>query len=159
MASVAALEPWQRLGITPEQLLEGIGKEVGRVCLVACRRGAEGAALFFPNNALAYMESRGVAGPLLISYEGETLVPAPVAYISALAVFPGAQGAGVGRHLLQACEQACLAAGAKQVCLCVSKWNVRAQEFYRRNGYAEVGRIPDFLVAGNTEMLMIKNLA
>ena len=40
--------------------------------------------------------------------------------------------------------------------LFVSDFNTGAQRFYERNGYAQIGFVPNCLRPGNTENLMMK---
>jgi ribosomal protein S18 acetylase RimI-like enzyme len=43
------------------------------------------------------------------------------------------------------------------VFLCVSSFNDAARRLYERLGYAAVGRLPNFLVDGHDEILMMKS--
>ncbi|MDR7513025.1 MAG: GNAT family N-acetyltransferase, partial [Armatimonadota bacterium] len=76
-------------------------------------------------------------------------------YIRWIAVAPDARGAGVGRRLVAHAERRILAAGPN-VFLLVSEFNTAARAFYRRLGYREVGRIPDYVVPGVAERLLRK---
>ena len=77
-------------------------------------------------------------------------------YLRLLAVDAKAQGSGAGKALLDAAEEA--VKPARQLLLMVSEFNTGAQRFYRRQGYAQVGNCPDFLVDGIAEQLWIKRL-
>jgi len=77
-------------------------------------------------------------------------------YLRLLAVDAKAQGSGAGKALLDAAEEAMKP--ARQLLLMVSDFNTGAQRFYRRQGYAQVGNCPDFLVDGIAEQLWIKRL-
>ena len=48
--------------------------------------------------------------------------------------------------------------GRRKASLTVSDFNVRAFEFYKANGYYEVGMIPNALTDGIGEHLMLKDL-
>ena len=48
--------------------------------------------------------------------------------------------------------------GRRKASLTVSDFNVRAFEFYKANGYYEVGIIPNALTDGIGEHLMLKDL-
>ena len=42
--------------------------------------------------------------------------------------------------------------------LCVSSFNTRARNFYERNGYHPVGELKDYLIPGESEIIMYKYL-
>ncbi len=77
------------------------------------------------------------------------------AYLRTIAVAPAAQGSGVGALLLEAFESACPHPAGGWFLL-VSDFNARAQRFYKRHGYREVGRLPDFALPGITEVVFWK---
>ncbi len=78
-------------------------------------------------------------------------------YLRLLAVTPGSQERGVGALLLAAFETA-VAARSRHAFLLVSDFNQPAQAFYRKHGYAEVGRLPELVVAGIDELVYWKRL-
>ncbi len=78
-------------------------------------------------------------------------------YIQLFGIMAGCRGRGLGTELLLEFERTILA-GQARVFLLVSDFNAVAQRFYRKNGYEEVGRIPDFLLAGVAEVIMMKRL-
>jgi ribosomal protein S18 acetylase RimI-like enzyme len=47
---------------------------------------------------------------------------------------------------------------ADKVFLVVADYNPDAKRFYERNGYQQVGKIPDLYRPGVTEYLMVKDL-
>ena len=49
--------------------------------------------------------------------------------------------------------------GRRDLFLLVSSFNRRAQDLYRRHGYAQVGEIPDYIVDGHSELIFRKRLA
>ncbi len=77
-------------------------------------------------------------------------------YLRLLAVDPAAQGQGVaGRLLIEA--EAQVFAVSSAFFLMVNVNNEPARAFYRRCGYAELGVLPDYAVAGQDELLMWKS--
>jgi len=79
-------------------------------------------------------------------------------YVRWVAVAPDARGRGVGERLMRYAEERILRRGPN-VFLTVSDFNRRAQAFYRRLGYTEVGALPDYIVPGVTERLYRKTRA
>ena len=67
-------------------------------------------------------------------------------------------GSGIGSALLTRAEQLA-ARSTKDMLLLVSDFNVDAQRFYQRQGYAQIGAIPDYVLPGVTELLFRKVLA
>jgi len=126
-------EPW----ITLRRDLEGARTVVRRpgTELFLAREGQErlGFLLFAPH---------GLAG-------------AP--YVASIAVAESARGRGVGSQMLDWAEQHC--PGRRDLFLLVSSFNTRAQQLYLRHGYTQVGEIPDFVVAGHSELIYRKRLA
>ncbi|MBI4913703.1 MAG: GNAT family N-acetyltransferase [Acidobacteria bacterium] len=98
----------------------------------------------------AAWEGKGLAGVLVLNLHG-----AFVGYVQILAAAPSFRGRGVGRELLRFAE-ARIFREHRNVFLCVSDFNTRARAFYEREGYACVGEIPDYVVAGHSELLMRK---
>jgi ribosomal protein S18 acetylase RimI-like enzyme len=78
-------------------------------------------------------------------------------YLRLLVVDPQHRSLGIGRRLLEHLEGQVFAR-AKNLYLCVTDFNTRAREFYRRQGYVEIGPIPDLLIAGSAEILMRKSV-
>ena len=76
-------------------------------------------------------------------------------YIQDIAVVPVWQGQGVGNQLLQYAEER-IFRDARNVFLCVSSFNHRAQQLYQKRGYATVGILHDYLLTGMDEILMRK---
>jgi ribosomal protein S18 acetylase RimI-like enzyme len=113
-------------------------------CRVALRRA--GSELFVAR------ERGHPAGFILIHPYG--CVGSP--YIQSVAVAEGGRGRGVGSQLLAFAERAM--AARRFIFLCVSSFNRRAQELYRRLGYQRVGELPDYIVKGHSELLLCKKL-
>jgi ribosomal protein S18 acetylase RimI-like enzyme len=76
-------------------------------------------------------------------------------YLELLAIAPSAQGKGLGTTLLLYLERVVFQHG-QNLFVCVSDFNTAARRFYTRNGYEEVGPLPDLLIAGATEILLRK---
>jgi ribosomal protein S18 acetylase RimI-like enzyme len=76
-------------------------------------------------------------------------------YVQLIAVFPEFQNHGLGEKIMRFAEEA-IFQRSKNVFLCVSSFNPRAQKFYERLGYQKTGELENFLVAGHNEILMRK---
>ena len=130
---MASSDPWLTLGRGLEQ------------CRAACHR--PGYAMLVARQAdvpraFALLHPRGVAGS---------------PYLASFAVAAGSRGHGVGAFLLAACEQH-FRPSARHFFLCVSSFNARARAFYERQGFTQVGELPDYLIDGASEILMHKRL-
>lgn len=79
-------------------------------------------------------------------------------YLRLIALRPGQQGRGTGRHLLSAVEET-VRARHPDLFLLTSDFNTSAQRFYERAGYSRVGALPDFVKVGITEIIYWKRLA
>lgn len=64
----------------------------------------------------------------------------PVSELSKMYVLPRAHGAGVAHELMSTAVSACAERGSVAVWLGVSNVNLRAQRFYGKAGFVEVGR-------------------
>lgn len=78
-------------------------------------------------------------------------------YVQTIGVAPGLRGRGLGSAALAWAERR-IFQSHRDVLLCVSSFNRGAQRLYRRAGYAVVGRLRDYVVAGHDEILMRKTL-
>jgi len=78
-------------------------------------------------------------------------------YIASIAVVAEARGQGVGSELLCFAEQhfAC----REHLFLLVSSFNHRAQQLYRRHGYELIGELKDYIVKGQSELILLKRLS
>ena len=130
---MAASEPWITLGRGEDACREA-ALDPAYVTLVA---RADGAPVGF-----ARFHARGALG-------------AP--YLASIAVDPAARSRGIGAALLAAGEARF--AGARWMFLCLSDFNPRARVLYERHGYRLVGALPDYVVDGRAELLMVKRLA
>ncbi len=78
-------------------------------------------------------------------------------YVSSIAVAEEARGHGVGSALMAFAER--YFAGRKHLFLCVSSFNPRAQQLYRRLGYEHMATFKDYVVDGLSELLFHKRLS
>ena len=78
-------------------------------------------------------------------------------YLRAIGVDPGWRRRGIGKKLLAYAEARTMRQ-APNFYLCVSSFNRRAQAFYKRLGYDRVGKIPDLILAGSSELIYWKRL-
>jgi [ribosomal protein S18]-alanine N-acetyltransferase len=134
---MASSEPWITLG----RDLEGC-----RAALV--RPGTE----LFVARDLASKDQARPSGFVLLARYG--LAGSP--YIASIAVAPESRGRGVGSQLLRFAEEHY--AGSGHLFLLVSSFNHRAQNLYREHGYEFVGELKDYVVAGQSELILHKRL-
>jgi [ribosomal protein S18]-alanine N-acetyltransferase len=76
-------------------------------------------------------------------------------YLELLGVAGWARHRGTGRQLL-AYVEAFVFARTKNLFACVSDFNTGARDFYRKQGYQEIGPMPNFLIPGSAEILLRK---
>ena len=76
-------------------------------------------------------------------------------YLELLVVAPSARSKGLGSALLRHIE-GLVFARVKNLFACVSDFNAEARQFYKKNGYQEIGPMPNFLIPGSSEMLLRK---
>ncbi len=75
-------------------------------------------------------------------------LPAPAAELSKCYVHPAAHGTGAATALMQAAMDTAATAGCQTLWLGVNDLNLRAQAFYRKSGFSEIGR-RNFTVGGH----------
>ncbi len=139
IASIMATHTlWQHYGVTEasaEHRLTALF-EKGEHGLVATRAGGvEGFVIY---NAHTFGES---------------------GYIRLFGVDPHHTSAGTGSRLLSAVEQRLRQDGVGRLVLLCTEWNERARRFYRRQGFYEVGVLPDWVMEGTHEVLYAKMLS
>jgi len=78
-------------------------------------------------------------------------------YLELLVVAPSARSNGLGSALLKHVESLVFAR-AKNIFACVSDFNAGARQFYKKNGYQEIGPMPNFLIPGSAEILLRKTI-
>ncbi|MBM4124238.1 MAG: GNAT family N-acetyltransferase [Nitrospira sp.] len=76
-------------------------------------------------------------------------------YLELLVIAPSAQGTGLGGFLLDHLERQVFAR-TNNLFVCVSDFNPKARQFYKRHGYEEIGPIPNLLIRGSAEILLRK---
>ena len=130
---MATMEPWTTLGITLTQ------------SLVACQE--EGNLVY-----IAHDDQKPV-GVIILQNKGVASSP----YIKSIAVASGFRNQGAGKLLLAFAEDKYRTI-SKHLFLCVSSFNKQAQEFYKANGYRAVGEFENYIVDGQSEILMHKKL-
>ncbi len=81
-----------------------------------------------------------------------------VGYIQTVCVDANARGAGIGTRLVEFAEER-IFSQAPNVFLCVSSFNPRARALYERLGYELIGELKDYLIRGESELLMRKTIA
>jgi ribosomal protein S18 acetylase RimI-like enzyme len=133
---VARLEPWRSLGYRTdglERFLRRTGAEKG---VLVARQG-----------------SRGRVVGVLAMQEGVLLGN----FVSLLAVRADAAGRGIGRALVAAAE-ARTAEARRWLFVSADAENGAALAFYRKVGFKRVGRLPDLVRDGRTEILLRKSV-
>lgn len=76
-------------------------------------------------------------------------------YLHLIAVKEEYRGRGIGRKLIDFLEEVVCADSGK-IFLVVADFNPEAKHFYEKNGYRQVGELPDLYKKGITEYLMMK---
>lgn len=77
-------------------------------------------------------------------------------YLELLGVAGWARGKGMGTQLLRHIESLVFAR-TKNLFACVSDFNKGARDFYKKQGYQEIGPMPNFLIPGSAEILLRKS--
>ena len=131
---LAQIDPWKRLGQTP-QAIEGVLRPPGP-------------------SAWSY----------LIRVEGKqagvVVLRAPWllgVYLNFFCVLPEYQGSGVGASVLRWLERESGRAFGN-IWVCTSAFNKRAAAYYRSHGFARVAKLEDLIVEGEDELLMRKRI-
>jgi ribosomal protein S18 acetylase RimI-like enzyme len=81
-----------------------------------------------------------------------------VGYIQTVGVMPEWRNKGIGSRLLKFAEEM-IFGKAPNVFMCVSSFNTKAQELYKRLGYETIGELKDYIVPGHSEILLRKSIA
>lgn len=76
-------------------------------------------------------------------------------YLELLGVAGWARHQGTGKQLLAHVESVVFAR-TKNLFACVSDFNTSARDFYRKQGFQEIGPMPNFLIPGSAEILLRK---
>ena len=136
---IAAIEPWRGLGYRAAPLGRYLARLAGHAppggVWIARRRAGRGA----PAGIVAATDGFLLGG-----------------FIGLLAVRPEAVGQGVGGALVGA-VQAALLGSRRWLFVSCDADNRAALRFYRRMGFARVGRLPDLVTQGRIELLLRKS--
>jgi len=81
-----------------------------------------------------------------------------VGYIQTVGVMPEWRNKGIGSKLVKFAEEK-IFSRAPNVFMCVSSFNKKAQELYKRLGYETIGELKDYIVPGHSEILLRKSVA
>jgi ribosomal protein S18 acetylase RimI-like enzyme len=81
-----------------------------------------------------------------------------VGYIQTVGVMPEWRNKRIGSRLLEFAEDK-IFGKAPNAFLCVSSFNKKAQELYKRLGYEVIGELKDYIVPGHFEILLRKSIA
>lgn len=131
---IVGIEPWKGLGYRAQPL--------GRYLTRLARAGEVW---------IARTRGRAPEG-VIVATDGFLLG----GFIALLAVQPGASGQGLGRQLV-AHVAARVFAKRRWLFVSCDAENRAALRFYRRQGFARVGRLPDLVRAGRVELLLRKH--
>lgn len=80
-----------------------------------------------------------------------------VGYIQTVCILPAWRQHGIGTQLI-AFAEARIWRDSPNVFMCVSSFNIGAQRLYERLGYERIGELKDYLVAGQSEILLRKTI-
>lgn len=78
-------------------------------------------------------------------------------YLELLGVARWARQKRVGSHLLKHIEELVFQR-TQNLFACVSDFNAPARAFYKKQGYQEIGPMPNFLIPGSAEILLRKTV-
>ncbi len=81
-----------------------------------------------------------------------------VGYIQSICVAPEWRSKGIGSQLMAFAEKR-IFGETPNAFICVSTFNKGAQKFYKRLGYKVIGELKDYLIAGQSEILLRKTVA
>jgi [ribosomal protein S18]-alanine N-acetyltransferase len=130
---LAGSEPWVTLGITADQCRKTCHDPEYMVYMAYTGHKPSGIIILDP---------RGVAGS---------------PYMKSIAVYREFRGQGIGSALL-AYAESLFRSKYRHMFLCVSSFNQRAQNFYEAHGYQVVGEFKDYIIEGESEILMHKRI-
>jgi len=130
---ISSSDPWITLGITYDDTLVTLSDQSREV----------------------YVAQRGesILGFIVVEMKG-----AFTGYIKSICVSPQHRDKCIGRSLMEYAERRILRE-KPNVFLCVSGFNHGAQRFYESLGYKRVGVLDDYLISGESEILMRKSIA
>ncbi len=94
-----------------------------------------------------------LVGAIILHHRGVASSP----YVKSIIVANGYRSHGIGANLMKYAENY-FRKESKHMFLCVSSFNKEAQLFYNRIGYNKVGEFKDYIIEGESEILMHKRL-
>jgi len=157
---ICSMDPWLSLDISSDKMLDRWKADPSRFVLVYYNaEGKSCACISYSYEGNAALLQRK-AKPLVVQYfdlEDETSFPASV-YINNVAVWPSYQSKGIGKTMLDEVERLTREKPIKYIFLMVNFKNMRAMNFYKREGFQNIGEIKDLLKVGNIEYLMVKRI-
>jgi [ribosomal protein S18]-alanine N-acetyltransferase len=130
---IASSEPWITLGTTIETCLKFCRDKEYQV-FVACM-GSD------------------VCGAMVVHPRGLASSP----YLKSIVVDSKFRSMGVGKALLGYAEDY-FRKSSKHFFMCVSSFNPRARALYERLGYSKVGEFADYIIEGESEILLHKRI-
>jgi ribosomal protein S18 acetylase RimI-like enzyme len=133
-AAIIGMEPWRTLRTDPTRLAAYLSEDDAH----SCRRIVYHKAV---RSGVVGIRNPWLYGP----------------YLALLVVFPDRQSMGVGSAILQWIERE-VQGREKNIWVCVSSFNGRAQSFYRKHGFDQVGTLDGLIDETSAEILMRKRL-
>jgi ribosomal protein S18 acetylase RimI-like enzyme len=79
-------------------------------------------------------------------------------YVKSICVHPNWRKQGIGHKLMEYAEKR-IFRETPNVFICVSGFNVIAKRFYEKLGYDKIGELQDFIIKGESEVLLRKTIA
>lgn len=132
---LAAIDPWARVGRTPDVFRTALVRPLAATFRFSIRRAGT------------------CVGALVIRHP---FMRGP--YVELIGLFPQAQGRGIARAIVAWMERE-VAGEATNLWLCVTDWNTPARAAYAALGFVEVGPLPDLAAGGTTEIFMRRPFA
>lgn len=126
-------EPWIKLRVTIDQCMKACHDPDHRIYIARLEKKPAGFIILHP---------MGLAGS---------------PYIKSICVAESLRGSGTGAAMIEFAEKL-FRPDSRHIFLCVSSFNRRAQEFYKRLGYNNVGEFKNYIIEGESEILMHKRL-
>jgi len=123
-------EPWITLGLTFDMAMQRLTDPTREVYVATVSEQIVGVLILYLNG----------------TFKG---------YIQLIGVHPDWRCRGIGTKLIHWAEEK-IFRDSPNVFLCVSSFNLHAQDLYDRLGYRRVGELTDFVVKGHSEFLMRK---
>ena len=133
---LAKLDPWKHLKISSKALAKGISKsgQMKTAWVVKKNDDCIGIVTIKPDWLL---------GP----------------YLNLVGLLPEDQGLSIGTQILDWMQREAQISNARNLYLCVSDFNHRAQKLYRSFGFIEVGKLDALICNEHAEILMRKSLS